>query len=679
MEKTISINLNNQNFQIEEEAYEKLALYLESIKRHCGAGADSAEVISDIENSIAEKLKLTLNSYKEVITIADVESLIKIMGTVEDFDREVGNPNPEDLQSPEDENDKRLKRKLYRDTDNAVIGGVAAGLGNYFNIDPVLFRIIFCALIFAGGSAVPIYIILWIVMPEAKSAHQKLEMQGQAPTIAAFKNLVKTGNKIKANWKNRWEKRSPLGKIISLPLLIINGIFLALKKVWEALWPIIGMFFGLLLILVALSVLVGVGIGSLYLLLQAQSNYSFNFIPVRELSASIPLVWLLITGFLSLALPSFLAIIGGLAIIQRKKLISFQLAALIFGLWIIAGIAFSALGLRYVPELKYKVDNYPSLQQTTKTIDLENFSNLNARGNSLKVVIKPGTGTSSRAVISGRAVDLAQIALQKNSIDLNIDENRTNRAYCLGCNLEQVIVRIYAPALKSLDVKAADIEISSEFKQALKITASGTSVINWSDAAAPSLEANLTGYADLSVDGRIASTSLIINNANAHFTDFSGSSLSLSMKGEASKTDWKGKVDNFNISSVKGEDSDGSVDASALTVKKMIIDSQGALIIVSGPSSEIQTNLSDNSRLYYTKGTKISGDQKNKPLVQYIKVSAAEYNDAEDNYDDSLGLIINSDSSLISASNGKYFRLLKGELPNTLFQTISVDFKRWVD
>lgn len=679
MEKTISINLNNQNFQIEEEAYEKLSLYLENIKRHCGAGVDSAEVISDIENSIAEKLKLSLNSYKEVITTADVESLIKIMGTVEDFDREVGNFNPEDSGNKEETSDGKIKRKLYRDTDNAVIGGVAAGLGNYFNIDPVLFRIIFCALVFAGGSAFIIYILLWIAMPEAKTAYQKLEMQGQAPTLAAFKNLAKTGKQIQENWKKRWQKRSALGKIFSLPLLIVNGIFTALKKVWQAFWPIIKLLFSLFIILTALLAFVGAGIGSFYLLLQSQSNYSFNYIPVRELSAAVPFTWLIITGFLSLALPAILAIIGGLIIIQKKKLISLQVVAIIFGLWIIVGIAFSALGLRYVPELRYKVDNYPSHQKTTKTVDFENFTNINANGNYLRIVVEPSTGTSSHAVLTGRAVDLDRIALQKNGTDLNIEGNIIDQTYCIKCNINQVTIKISAPTLKSLNVQAADVKISPDFKQALKIKASSSSVISWTGAEAPSLEASLVGYSDLSVDGHIASTTLVINNAGAHFDNFNGNSINLTMKNGEAKTDLKGKVDNFNINSVKGEESDGSIDASALTVKKMVINSQGALTIVSGPTAEIQTNLADDSRLFYTGKTKISGEQKNKPIVSYIKVSEAEYNDSEINYDDSLNLIMNSDSSLIAASNGKYFRLIKGQLPDKLFRILSVDFKNWLD
>jgi len=683
MEKTISINLSGQNFQIEEDAYEKLSLYLESIKRHCGAGADSAEVTADIENSMAEKLKASLTPYKEVITKTEINSLIKIMGTVEDFDREVG--GGEEKNKIDDNNDNtdgtgdRIKRKLYRDSDNAVIAGVAAGLGAYFDIDPVLFRIIFCALVFAGGSAFLIYILLWIVMPEAKTAHQKLEMQGQAPTLAAFKNLAKTGNKIKEGWKKRWEKRSALGKIISLPLLIVNGIFLTLKKIWDALWPIIKFCFGLFIILIFLLILIGAGIGSLYLLLQAQSNYSFRYIPVHELSLAIPFVWLILTGFLSLALPALLVIIGGLTIIQKKKLVSLQAAVIIFSLWIIAGIAFSALGLRYIPELKEKIDNYPVLQKTTKTISFENFTNINANSNYLNIVIEQTKGTSSHATLVGRAVDLDRITLQKNGIDLNIDENKINQAYCLDCHIKPVTIKISAPTLKSLDVQAADVKISSDFRQALKIKATNNSAIEWIDAEAPSLEADLSNYSNLSINGRIASTTLVIDNATAHFDNFNGNLVNLQMKNADAKTDWKGKVDNFNITSLKGEDSDGSVDASALTAKKMMIDSQGALIIVSGQTSEIQVNLSNDSRLFYTGETKISSDQKNKPIVLYKKISEAEYSDAEDNYNDSLNLIMNSDSSLISASNGKYFRLLKGRLPDDLFQTLSVDFSHWLD
>lgn len=504
MEKTISINLSGQNFQIEEDAYRKLFDYLESIKKHCGNGADSTEVIADIENSMAEKLKTSLTPYKEVVTMAEIDSLIKIMGTVEDFDREVGGNEKKENDDEENEDKdqpgtsgEKIKRKLYRDTDNAVIAGVSAGLGAYFDIDPVLFRIIFCALIFAGGSAILIYILLWIAMPEAKTAHQKLEMQGQAPTLSALKNLSKTGNKIKENWKKRWEKRSVFGKIINLPLLILNGFFVAVKKVWNSLWPIIRFFFGFIIIMTSLAVLIGVGIGSFYILLQAQSNYSFRHIPVRELSLSIPFIWMLVTGFLSLALPALLAMIGGLIIILNKKIINLQTAVIIFSLWIIAGIAFSGLSLRYIPELKEKIDSYPILQETTKTVEMENFANINADGRHLRIMIEPASGTSSQIILTGHAVDLSRVDLQKENTDLNIKENINDEAYCLDCGSDPIILKISSPILEGLAVKDTYVEVSPNFKQKLKIKADN-SLVEWINADASLLDAEFSDDSHLS-------------------------------------------------------------------------------------------------------------------------------------------------------------------------------------
>ena len=75
--------------------------------------------------------------------------------------------------------DQRLRRRLYRDADSRVLGGVCSGMGAYFNIDVVIFRILFVLSVFMGGAGVLIYIILWIVVPKAKTTAQKLEMKGK--------------------------------------------------------------------------------------------------------------------------------------------------------------------------------------------------------------------------------------------------------------------------------------------------------------------------------------------------------------------------------------------------------------------------------------------------------------------------------------------------------------------
>lgn len=451
MEKTISINLSSQNFIIEEEAYEKLLAYLESIKRHCGAGADSAEVIADIENSMAEKLRSLLSPYKEVITMKDVESLIKIMGTIEDFDREVGSPEAESEEDGDKPKTQSTKRKLYRDTDNAVIAGVAAGLGAYFDIDPVLFRIIFCALIFAGGSAFLIYILLWIAMPEAKTAHQKLEMQGQAPTLAAFRNLAKTGKQLKEGWKKRWAKRSALGKIINLPFLIVNGLFLAIKKIWSAVWPVIRFCFGLGLAVFSFIGLGLIGVGSLFLFLYNNSSYQLYFIPIYELTALMPYVWIITAGFLSLAIPAIILLIGGLSIIRQKSLLNFTVGSILVGLWMAAGIIFCSLALRYAPELQQKFESAPLTSRSEQFVDLAGITEIEANGRLIDITVSASTSTP--ASLKGRRIDLDNIEIKREGNKLMLSEKPRviDQRVCLICDLEPV--RLTVATSSSLKIK----------------------------------------------------------------------------------------------------------------------------------------------------------------------------------------------------------------------------------
>ena len=451
MEKTISINLNNQNFQIEEEAYNKLSDYLENIKKHCGAGADAAEVIADIENSMAEKLKSTLTPYKEVITTADIDSLITIMGTTEDFDREIGSNN-EASDNSEEPAGQKIKRKLYRDTDNGVIGGVAAGLGAYFDVDPVIFRIIFCLLVFARGSALIIYIILWIAMPEAKTAHQKLEMQGQMPTLAALKNLSQTGKKkSKSDWKEEWHKKSVWEKILNLPLIIIRGLFNALKKCWQAIWPIAVFCFGLGITIFSFIGLGFVGVGSLFMLLYNNSSYQWNFIPIAELTNLVPYTWMILTGFLSLAIPAIFGLIIGLMIILRKKIINLKTSGILAGIWMIAGIFFIALALRYLPPVYTKIKNYPATKQVEQGLDLKGVKEIQADGHLIDIFVTAETSTP--ATISGRQIDLNYVSIKRNGDKLiitGIKPDETNQI-CLDCGLREV--ELTAPTGTGMQIK----------------------------------------------------------------------------------------------------------------------------------------------------------------------------------------------------------------------------------
>jgi len=434
MNKTISININGLNFIIEEDAYLKLQDYLAEIKKHCGNDADVEEVISDIESGISEKLKSLLTPYKEVITIKDIESLIKVMGTPEDFDREVG-------ETHKDKKSESInKRKLFRDSEDVVVGGVASGLGIYFDIDPVIFRVLFVILTFASGFGVLTYIVLWIAIPEAKTANQKLEMRGEAPTIAAFENLSKMEKKIKKNWKERWSKYSIIEKIISLPILIIGSIFNIVKKIFTKIGPIFKFLLGLFLVVMSLFGLGIVGVGSLYLLLQTHSVYSINFVPISMLIQTVPFVLLVVTGFLSLAVPAIIFLIGGLNLLRRKNFFSFNFLIVLVSVWMISGISFCAFGLRYFPEVINKINNYPTIQTVVKPIDISDINKIVVNGSNIEIFVYPDKDIKTSII--GRVIDVENVEVKKDDKSLSLVWLDKMNDLCFNCDNDPVELKI---------------------------------------------------------------------------------------------------------------------------------------------------------------------------------------------------------------------------------------------
>jgi len=178
MKKTLSISISGFVFYIEEDAFERLHRYLESIKSHFRGFEGKEEVISDVEARIAEILQKKISGIKEVITLEDVGEVIAIMGQPSDFameDEEAGSRK---------ETFSSLPKRLYRDPERKVIGGVCSGLGAYFNIDPAWVRVIFIFAILISGFGLLVYLILWLVVPEARTTAEKLEMRGEAVNIS---------------------------------------------------------------------------------------------------------------------------------------------------------------------------------------------------------------------------------------------------------------------------------------------------------------------------------------------------------------------------------------------------------------------------------------------------------------------------------------------------------------
>jgi phage shock protein PspC (stress-responsive transcriptional regulator) len=185
MKKTLTISISGLVFHIEEDAYDKLHRYLETIKSHFKGFEGKDEVISDIEARIAEILQKKITGNKEVVTLEDIEEVISIMGQPSDYAMD-----GDATGSGSDSTYSSLPKRLYRDPERKTIGGVCSGLGAYFNLDPVWVRIIFLVSIFISGFGLLVYLILWLVVPEARTAAEKLEMRGEPVTVSNIEKSV---------------------------------------------------------------------------------------------------------------------------------------------------------------------------------------------------------------------------------------------------------------------------------------------------------------------------------------------------------------------------------------------------------------------------------------------------------------------------------------------------------
>lgn len=195
MKKTLTVNLGGTVFHIDEDAYRLLDNYLSNLKLHFRRQAGADEIVNDIELRISELFSEKLTAGSQVITIADVEEVINRMGRPEEMET-----STEEEKTSSSSSYNTTRRRLYRNPDDKMLGGVIGGLSVYLGWDPTWFRLIFvfCA-IFGFKFLIPLYIICWVVIPEARTAAEKLNMRGEAVTVENIGKTVTDGFERVAN------------------------------------------------------------------------------------------------------------------------------------------------------------------------------------------------------------------------------------------------------------------------------------------------------------------------------------------------------------------------------------------------------------------------------------------------------------------------------------------------
>lgn len=181
MKNTINVNIGGQAFVVDEDAYHTLKTYLDSWEANLFDDPGKREIMEDMESRIAEIFLESIKVPGQVVSMSLVESAISIMGKPDQAESFAGEtPTPS----------HRAYRRIYRDGDNRILGGVCSGMGLYWRVDPILFRLLFILGVIFAGTGIFIYIILWIAIPMAVTPAQKLEMRGEPITVENIRKAV---------------------------------------------------------------------------------------------------------------------------------------------------------------------------------------------------------------------------------------------------------------------------------------------------------------------------------------------------------------------------------------------------------------------------------------------------------------------------------------------------------
>jgi phage shock protein PspC (stress-responsive transcriptional regulator) len=339
MNKTVNINLGGMFFHIDEDAYQKLTRYFDAIKRSLSNSSGQDEIIKDIEMRISELLNEKQKSDKHVVGLKDVDEMIAVMGQPEDYIIEEDNQPHQSFSG----NTNRKSKKLYRDKDKGMIGGVAAGLGHYFGIDVVWIRLILILLVWGAGTGIFAYIILWIVVPEAITTAEKLEMTGEPVTISNIEKKVReefenVSDKIKNADYDKYgnQIKSSAEKIGSSFGDFILSVFKVFAK-----------FLGVILIMIGLTTLISLLIGIFTLGSATFIDLPWNdFIEAGNFT-DYPIWSFGLLMFFAVGIPFlFLTILGFKLLAPNMKSIGNIAKYTLLALWIIAVALAISVGIK---------------------------------------------------------------------------------------------------------------------------------------------------------------------------------------------------------------------------------------------------------------------------------------------------------------------------------------------
>ncbi len=347
MKKTVNANIGGMVFTINEDAYHALESYLNILRTYFRENEGSEEIMEDIEVRIAEILKEHLGK-RIIVEMKDIDMVKATIGYPQDFEMSANEEEKNATYSTADSEKKKkqiyLGKRLFRNPDDKILGGVCSGLGAYFGIDPVWIRLAFVVATIVIGTGFWLYIILWIVIPEAKTPTEKLQMRGEPVNVdnikqsfqEEFRNVKERVQNMASeaqNWVQDQKKNDP-----------VKDFFNNLSALFRGIIKILGNLFFIFVSLLAIIVLTGI----VFSLLTGSTMMvlSIPFLQQYIFSSEWQMWLILIGGVLMILIPItwlFIRLFSSGSMSRRSKNILDMITAISWGVavWMLIPAALS--------------------------------------------------------------------------------------------------------------------------------------------------------------------------------------------------------------------------------------------------------------------------------------------------------------------------------------------------
>ena len=484
MKKTLSINLNGVVWTINEDAYQELKNYLDELENSFSSDEEK-EILNDIEARISELLSERMNKKRTIVEIADVEYVISVLGKVSDFSEE---------REEKGQEDKKQSKRFYRDPENKIIAGVAGGLAAYLGWDPTIVRILFVLLCLFGFSYfLPIYLLVWLIAPEAISSSQKLEMKGIDVTIDNIKNI-----------KSKISESMPAGESVKTFGQRIGEIIVGIFK-WG--FIIFGGFIGVIIAITCASIILGLLIFGIIAL--ADPTLVTDFMNINFLI-------LFISIFILCLFPLIGAICLVIRLLSRKprKKNRLWVFFLMFVIWVIAFFTMIFSGIRLGTS---DISKYENFYMTW------NGSKFALEKNPETIISEPRQVSDFNSICIDKAVKVELIQKDSCSVRVFADasyitnvttEVRDSILFITNNTKNSATVEISMPTIKSIIAdKASNIDGENIKSKNLEIQLNGASKADL-NLNAKNLTLHIGQASNIEMEGNTEKLLLVVNGAS---------------------------------------------------------------------------------------------------------------------------------------------------------------------